>query len=124
MVQNLNLINMNSIDKLYQDVHRFLPHLTDIYTKDGQMLCDLFISRSNELEECYKQIFEFKIKKIQEDLNCDEYDGISQYYIYLSDEMPSILSSLKHVIEISFNFNFIKYQTKEYLIDKINKISW
>lgn len=115
---------MNNIDKLYQDVNRMLPHLTDIYTKDGQELCDLFQKHSKELNNAYKHIFEFKIKEINKDLNDDEYDGASQYYLYLSEDMPVILSGLKHMIEIFFDYGLMEAETKEYLIDKINKISY
>lgn len=115
---------MNNIDKLYQDINRSLPHLTNIYSKDGKELCDLFIRHSKELDNAYKHIFEFKIKQINKNLDDEEYNGISLYYIHLKEEMPVILSALKHMIKISFDFNLIKAETKEYLINKINEISY
>ena len=73
-------------------------------------------------EAIYDKIIE-KIDKINKDLNCEDYNGMSEYYYYLSQDMPQVINGLKWSVNELLKDILTSEQAKE-LNALINKIRY
>lgn len=65
-----------------------------------------------------------KIDKVISDLNKDEYDGKSDYYYYLNQDMPHIKRGLYFCVELLKDANILTTNQFKILNKKIKKIKY